>query len=265
MRLRGFAVGGVLPAVLCVLLFGLDREATQRWPSQHAPQREVRMPSAIASMLSFGMQPLVADYLWIDAVQYFAHTLGHHTHEIVNGKVVEKGAVGVDMSMSSAVFYRLVRRVVEVDPYFVRPALLGALFLMDPHADPLAGLSLLEHGVWRRPDSWQLRLWHGFYTHILLRDTETAVAELDAAQECRGCPDYVQGVRNFVQTAPDSLLARFFFSTMYEEAQTPAEREYFRKRLEELDAGIDAFDYGTHHHLDPHAHQNHSHDLLPPR
>ncbi len=226
---------------LVALLVWADHEAARRWPPHHSLRREVRASAAMLSTLSFGMRPLVADYLWIDAVQYFGHTLGHHVHDIVDGHLVERGLTGEDVAIASEVFFKLVRRILDVDPLFVRAPLLGAMFLLDPHAHPRLGLELLAVASTKNPRSWQIRLWHGFYRYALLGDREGALAELAKASSCPGSPDYVGGVRTFLATAPDSVTARVFFTRARQEARTETERRIIDERLEELEAGLTSF------------------------
>lgn len=256
MNLRTPAAWCAVTAILVTALVVLDNQATSRWPATGGIQRTISTSSAALSILSFGMRPLMADYLWIDAVQYFGHTLGHHEHDIVDGRIVEKGLAGQDVPTATTVFYSLVKRAVEVDPMFVRPSMLGALFLIDPHADPMAGLDLLEHGARNRPDSWQLRLWHGFYRYSIQGDRQTALEEMAAAVECPGSPAYVEDVRHFLETAPDSLLAKVFFRHALQEARTEAERTRLQQKLDELDAGIGDFGHEHHPHDD---HPGHEH------
>ncbi|MBN1425966.1 hypothetical protein JXA88_15565 [Candidatus Fermentibacteria bacterium] len=254
MILRTWAAWVAVAGILIVSLVGLDRQATAHWPATHTLERTISTPSAALSILSFGLRPLMADYLWIDAVQYLGHTLGHHEHDIVDGSIVERGLSGDDTRTASEVFYSLVKRTVEVDPLFVRPAMLGALFLIDPHANPMAGLRLLESGARSRPDSWQLRLWHGFYRYAILRDRQTALDELAAAARCPGRPDYVPQMRHFLETAPDSSLAKVFFRHALHEARTETERARLQQRLDELDAGLGEFGIRHDHHDDHHGH-----------
>jgi hypothetical protein len=245
----------VVPVVLAVLLVTLDREATGWWPPRYTLERQVQASPAMLSMLSFGLRPLVADYLWIDAVQYFGHTLGRHVHDLVDGRIVERGLTGADVRVASRVFHLLIKRLLAVDPLFVRPPMLGAMFLMDPHADPALGMDILQTGARKNPGSWQLRLWNGFYSYALLRDKETARRELMAATACPGCPSYVADVRLLLETAPDTVLARVFWSRAYGEARTEEERVYLQQRLDELDEGIGGF--GLEHR---HEHEHHDHD-----
>lgn len=232
---------------LGALLVSLDRQASGMWPPQRTLEREVRASPAMLSNLSFGLSPLVADYLWIDAVQYFGGTLGRHVHDVVGGRIVERGVTGEDVQTAAKAFHALVRRLMDVDPYFVRPPLLSALFLIDPHADPFLGLDVLQEAARKNPQSWQLRLWHGFYRYAILRDKDRALTELAAAADCPGRPEYVVDVQHFLETASDSLLARVFFTRARQEARTETERRIFQERLDELDAGVGGFGLEHHH------------------
>lgn len=253
---------GVAVVLVC-LLIALDHEAARLWPQRHTLEREVTASSTMLSMLSLGMRPLIADYLWIDAVQYFGHTLGSHHHDVVDGAIVERGLVGDDVHIAARVFAKLIRRIMDVDPGFVRPPLLGALFLIDPHADPLLGLGTLEAASRANPSSWQIRLWHGFYRYAILRDKEGARRELVAAERAPGRPDYVGDVRLLLDTAPDSVLAKVFFTRARQEARTETERQIFQQRLDEVEAGmgfgLDHEDDHEHPQGDASARHEHGH------
>lgn len=228
----------LVAAVLVGLLVVLDALGRRWWPTTDPLEARPALPGSVVRMVSYGLHPLIADILWVDAVQYLGKTLAHHSHEVVDGVLVERGLEGPDVAKAASGFHARVSRVMDVDPLFVRVPLLGALFLVDPHADPMLGLSLLASASRRNPTSWQLRLWHGFFTFALRGDREGALRELEAASQIPGRPDYVQGVRDLLAAETDSVLAKVFFAGAWGEARSELERRALQSRLEELEMSL---------------------------
>ena len=170
-------------AIGFVLLVLLDGRARRAEPERDPMYKEFSLPSAAVALLSLGAQPLVADYLWIDAVQYIGRTLAHHKHDIVDGKIIEVGLAGERVPLAAANVYRLVKRLTEVDPNFVYPYYITSLFLLDPHIDPDPAIDLLRLGVENNPKNWFLRTYYGFQLFMVERDVEGAVRELDHAAD----------------------------------------------------------------------------------
>jgi hypothetical protein len=216
--------------------------------------REISLPSAAVALVSFGARPLVADYLWIDAVQYIGRTLAHHRHDIVDGKIVEVGLAGEYVPLAAETLYRLVKRLTEVDPNFVYPYYISSLFLLDAHIDPDLSVDLLRLGVARNPDNWFLRTYYGFQLFMVNRDLDGAARELDIAVSLPGATGYVERLRRNLGSASRSKLTIIFLKGALQRATTEMERARIRQQISELEAGgdLDLDDVDHHHHHDHH-------------
>ncbi len=249
-------------AGLALLVFGLimiDGRATNLHPSADPMEKCVELNSATLSMLSVGNRPLVADYLWIDAVQYLGKTLAQHHHEIIDGKVVCVGFPAEKLDRAAEIFYELANRTVEVDPHFTYVHYMGALFLNDPHTDPDRAVNLLHTGILNNPKDWQLRFWFAYLNLMLKRDRETALEHMKLAAEMEGCPQFVLDIRDRLFTAPDRQLATMFLAGMLQKARSEMERKRIRQQMDELDSGVDLRQLLHDHHAHDHDH-HHGHD-----
>jgi hypothetical protein len=258
----------LLLAMGFALLVLLDGQARNAEPEQDPVTREVSLPSAAIALISFGVRPLVADYLWIDAVQYIGKTLAHHEHDVVDGRVVEVGFAGEDVPVAAENVYRLVKRLTEVDPNFVYPYYITSLFLLDPHIEPDYAMDLLQSGVEHNPENWFLRTCYGYQLFTAKHDVVGALRELDIAVALPGAAAYVRHLRQGLSTASPHELTEMFLKGALRRATTDMERARIRQQLDDLEAGRDLGledldHYHHHHHSGEHEHHQHdeaSHD-----
>lgn len=257
-----------LLAMGLALLVFLDGEARNAEPEQDPVTKEVSLPSAAVALVSFGARPLVADYLWIDAVQYIGKTLAHHKHDVVDGRVVEVGLTGESVPVAAENVYHLVKRLTEVDPNFVYPYYITSLFLLDPHIEPDQAMDLLRLGVEGNPENWFLRTYYGFQLFMVKGDLEGAVRELEIASGLPGAAPYVGGLRQNLRTASRRELTLIFLKGALQRASSNMERARIRQQLDELEAGRNLgledldHDHLYHHSREPerHEHAEISHD-----
>jgi len=222
--------------VLITIHVSIDRVAWEYEPETEAVIRGTGIPAAVAILLSAGNRPLVADYLWIDAVQYIGGTLAHHEHAHVNGHIVEVGMRGEQVKVASRILYELTNKVVRVDPHFIYPHYLVSLFLADSHGYPELAVKLLETGVTHNPENWMLRFWFGFQSLFIKHDRERAIEEIAIAKDMPDAPPYVIRVYNVLSTASNSKIAQIMLVNALKEAESDFERQRLKTMIQDLDS-----------------------------
>jgi hypothetical protein len=197
--------------------------------------RGTGIPPSVSILLSAGNRPLLADYLWIDAVQYIGGTLAHHKHEHVDGHIVEVGIHGEDVRTASRILYELTNNIVYVDPQFIFPYYLVSLFLADPHGYPDLAVELLETGVHYNPENWVLRFWFGFQTLFVHQDRQKAIEEMSIARDLPNAPALVARVYDVLESASGSDIARLMLVNALKEAGSEFERDRLQTMIHDLE------------------------------
>jgi len=221
--------------VLIIVHVSIDGVAWKFEPESDPVIRGTGIPPGVAILLSAGNRPLLADYLWIDTVQYIGGTLGHHKHEHVDGQIMEVGMQGEDVRVASRILYELTNNIAYVDPQFIFPYYLVSLFLADAHGYPDLAVDLLETGVHYNPQNWVLRFWFGFQTLLIRQDRQKAIEEIFIARDLPNAPVFVARVCDVLATASDSDIARLMLVNALKEAESEFERDRLQTMIHDLE------------------------------
>lgn len=173
----------------------------------------------LLSHFTAGMSGVVADFLWIQCLQYTGrHYRGDHDFTWLQ---------------------HMLTMVTRLDPYFVPAYRYGAIFLTMLKADDNAGLDLLHHGMVKNPFAWELPYEAAMTWLINRRDHPEA--EIRAAQylamsvETGNAPEYVLETAVALQGRHDlTELER----TMWENTRKTGNdmmRDIAERKLAELD------------------------------
>lgn len=178
---------------------------------------------------TLGYRTLVADLYWIRTVVYF----GRQRLSKVEGKTYD-------------LLYPYLDLVTSLDPRFLVAYRFGAIFLSErypdgPHRPDLA-ITLLERGIARNPDRWELPHDLGF-VHYFARQDYTAAAEwFERASAYTGAPFWLQSTAATMRTrGGDREASRMLWRGLYENAEAEAIKENALLRLAQLDA-LDVLD-----------------------
>jgi len=162
-----------------------------------------------------GFHGVAADLLWIRTVQY----VGAH---LETDRKFPHLAKALDLATS-------------LDPRFIEPYRLGALFLLYLARRPEAAVSLLEKGVATNPDRWELAHDLGRYYYLEARDDSQALRWWERAAGLPGRPEYLPRfvARLYAQTGHVET-ALELWSELYRTAQNDSMRSLAMKEIERL-------------------------------
>ncbi len=202
-------VGSVM---LAVLIDGRRAHATpgQEW-------RLLPDPRYLKPVL-LGFHGVAADLLWIQIIQY----VGTH----------------VETDMKFPQLAKALDLATSLDPYFLEPYRLGALFLLYLTREPQAAVSLLEKGAAANPDRWELPHDLGRHYYLEAHDYDQALRWWERAAKLPGRPEYLpRFVARLYARTGHAETALELWSELYRTAQNDYVRSLALQEIERLKAG----------------------------
>ena len=113
--------------------------------------------SRVVKLLSAGNELMVADFLWLRMIQYYAF----HMHTDRNYEYL----------------FPITDRITDLDPRFVYPYTFGALLLAHDASDSVNSIRLLDKAKRNNPGHWEFPYMKGFILYVFFRRSEEAVEE----------------------------------------------------------------------------------------
>lgn len=169
---------------------------------------------------SLGYDQVVADMLWLKAVQYIgAKTVSSEGYDWV---------------------YKAIDTVTTLDPKFLSPYEVGSLTLTIVADKVALSNKLLEKAATNNPDVWQFPYYLGFNYMFFLKDYKEAARYMEVAATKPGRPGYLPllASRLYVQ-AEDPAYALEFLSRMYDNTKDEKLRENILARMNLLKAQLE--------------------------
>jgi tetratricopeptide (TPR) repeat protein len=178
-------------------------------------QRFMFLPQAqVLRVASLGYQGVVADFLWIQAIQAMGEK-----------KTTEEAGRWI---------YRVLDILTTLDPKFVRAYEAGGLALCTLVVLPEESNALLEKGMKYNPDVWQLPFYLGINYYFELGDDAKAAEYVARAARLPTAPAYLSGLaaRLYVSAkAPQNAVE--LIASLYEQAADGEVRHVLEQRLKE--------------------------------
>jgi tetratricopeptide (TPR) repeat protein len=187
------------------------------------------MSPATVKRLSNGFSGLVADWYWLNALQYIGRKLEEQTPR---GRA---GAQTVELDRLKAldpkVLSRLFDMISTLDPRFTAVYEFAAVVL--PAVDVPAAVALLERGIQANPSEWYL---HQQLAYIYWqRGDYLAAADAFRRGSRMTTARWMEHMAtNMEAKGDDPQVARAMYTRMYEQAQDDQVKQWALKRLMEL-------------------------------
>lgn len=178
-------------------------------------------PGSLLSVLSLGHQRLVADLLWLQAIQYYGDKLIRRTNQMPN----------------LAPFFQA---ITDLDPAFERAYSFGAYALADDLKSPDQALALLEKGIRANPEAWGLVNQAGFISYFYLKNPLRAAGYFSKAAENPEAPPLARRLAaRLYASGGDHELSLALWKDIYDTAPDSYTRDRALRNMLEIRAQID--------------------------
>lgn len=169
---------------------------------------------------TFGFRNLFADLSWLGAVQVAG------TRKLTRNEY-DRLAL-------------MIQTVIQFDPRFKVPYLMGGLILGDSRAHVPEALKILQQGRANHPDDWRFPFYLGYLHYFSLGDPVEGGKALESAAKIENSPPYLAllAARMFSEGRKPETALRFL-NRMMKEENDPARLEVLRRRIREVVAERD--------------------------
>ncbi|MEO8573280.1 MAG: hypothetical protein ABI481_04865 [Pyrinomonadaceae bacterium] len=174
----------------------------------------------------FGAEGLVADWYWMNSLQYMGKKISSVGLENLNIEDMR--------SLNPRLLYPYLNSATDMDPQFIPPYSYGATIL--PAIDPEQAIALTEKGIANNPDHWRLYQYLG-YIYWRLRNYDKAAEVYDKGSQIAGAPVFMKMMSAVMKTEGGSRdVARQMYKQILAEAEDESSRQNAEIRLLEIDS-----------------------------
>lgn len=175
---------------------------------------------------SLGFEGLVADWYWMQSLQYIGKKVLDSKDENINLENLT--------ALNPRLLYPLLDNATDLDPQFLAVYEYGAVVL--PAIDPQQAVRIAEKGIENNPNQWQLYQ-HLGYIYWKLKDYEKAAETYAQGAIVKDAPDFMRLMAAKMKTEGGSReIARAIYRQMFEESGDRRVKETAELRLLELDS-----------------------------
>jgi hypothetical protein len=169
-----------------------------------------------ARALSFGFEPVIADYYWIQALQ----VVGDAERPAQRNETVSA----------------LIDLVTGLDPWVDHPYRFAALWLDESESDVRHANRLLEKGIAYHPLDWRNRFYLGYNLFFYLEDDARAADVLEGAVASPDAPDYLGSLVTRLRASSDGLdTAVLFLEQLIAQTQDEYAKAEYLNVLDEIE------------------------------
>lgn len=207
--------------------FGLSRflEISRASLPSDIAEADLYLTGETLKKLSFGFDGLIADYYWINSLQYVGNKL--HSFE---------GDIQIDnlKPLNPRLLYPMLDVATTLDPEFASPYMYGSVIL--PAINVEQAIKISEKGIAAQPDNWRMYSRLGFI--YWKKGDYKKAAEIYALGSLKpNAPEWVKMMSANMEAQGGSRdLAREMYRQMYKDAPNDQTREIAVKRLMQIDS-----------------------------
>lgn len=175
---------------------------------------------------SLGSEGLLADWYWINSLQYIGGKIIRSTDDTINLEDLT--------SLNPRLLYPMLDNATDLDPKFMAAYSYGAIVL--PAVDPNQAIALTEKGIADNPNAWRLYQYLG-YIYWRQKDFEKAAQTYQKGASIPGAAPFMKEMSAAMLTQGGSReTARAVYSSIAANAEDQQSLESSKLRLMELDA-----------------------------
>ena len=211
--LPGFILGGLAIALLAV--------SQLRLPETYTIDRQLIPPPPHLERFAFGYQEVIADTLWIRALQDFDYC---------------DSQIAKNVCRNNSWLYQMLDSITNLAPQFRVPYAAGALALTVIITDVDGATKIFDKGVKAFPNDWPL-LYRAAYHYLYEVNDKKRAAELLIEAGKNGAPPWVFSLASRLYSDSGKLdLAKALLEQMIREKQDPVLIERVRKKIESVES-----------------------------
>ncbi len=174
----------------------------------------------------FGAEGLLADWYWVNSLQYIGKKISSVGLENLNLDDMR--------SLNPRLLYPYLNNAADLDPRFMAPYSYGATIL--PAIDSAHAIALSEKGITNNPNEWRLHQ-HLGYIHWKLGDYEKASEVYLKGSNVAGSPGFLRMMAARMKTEGGSRdTAREIYTQIMVESQDETPRKNAELRLMQIDS-----------------------------
>lgn len=215
-RFSSYLPGLVLGAVAVALV----ATSQLRLPETYTIERQLIPPPPHVERFAFGYQEVIADTLWIRALQDF---------DYCDSKIAE------NVCRNNSWLFQMLDSITNLSPNFRIPYAAGALALTVIITDVEGATKIFDKGVKAFPNDWPL-LYRAAYHYLYEVNDKKRAAELLIAAGKNGAPTWVFSLAGRLYSDDGKIdLAKALMEQMIREKQEPWIIERVRKKIESIE------------------------------
>lgn len=220
--------GIVLIVVGLAAVFGLTRFVESVRPPLPAgyEDQDLAVEGSRLKGFVFGAEGLVADWYWMNSLQY------------MGDKISAVGLENLNLDdltpLNPRLLYPYLNNATDLDPHFIAPFSYGATLL--PAIDPQQAIALTEKGIANNPEQWRLHQYLG-YIYWRKGDYDKASEVYRQGSEVAGSPIFMRMMAARMKTEGGSRqMARDMYKQIFDDSQDDVSRQNAQLRLMQIDS-----------------------------
>ncbi len=211
--------------LLIFLLSGYINAVKPPLPEGYEDQ-DLALQGARLKNYSLGFNGLIADWYWMQSLQY------------LGGKLVKSNDPNVSIEnlrpLNPRLLYPMLDNATELDPHFSAAYAFGAVVL--PAIDPEQAIKIAQKGIANNPNEWRLYQHLGFI-YWRLKDYEKAADTYEKGSEIPGAPPFFKMmVASMKSEAGSRETARSIYRQLLDQAEDDRTKQVAMLRLQEFDS-----------------------------
>jgi tetratricopeptide (TPR) repeat protein len=188
--------------------------------------QDLALQGAKLKNYSLGFNGLMADWYWMQSLQYIGNKLIKSKDEEINLENLRP--------LNPRLLYPLLDNATTLDPNFMAAYSYGAVVL--PAIDPQQAIKIAEKGIANNPMNWRLYQ-HLGYIYWRLKNYEKAAEVYGKGAQISDAPTFMKMMAAQMKSAGGSRqTARVMYEQMFREAEDSQTKEIAELRLMQLDS-----------------------------
>lgn len=222
----------VLSSVLIAIGFGLIfvlsnfLESNQPALPENYEDQDLALQGAKLKGFALGFEGLIADWYWMQSLQYIGNKMQKNTNEKFNLEDLRP--------LNPRLLYPLLDNATSLDPQFLAAYSYGAVVL--PAIDPDQAIKITEKGIANNPNTWRFYQ-HLGYIYWRIKNYEKASEVYEKGSEIEGAAPFMKLMAAQMKSQGGSReTARTIYEQMLNDAQDSQTKETATIRLKQLDS-----------------------------